>query len=40
MPISPLHKLKKNKNITTMLGILAIVAVLFFVTIIKVTTQQ
>lgn len=40
MPISNLHKIKKQKNIATLIVILGIVALLFFVTIIKITTQQ
>jgi hypothetical protein len=40
MPQSPLHLLKRNKNLATLAGLLVIVAVLFAVTIIKITTQQ
>lgn len=39
MPITELHKLKKNKNRTTLLIILGVIALLFCVTIVKVTTQ-
>ena len=40
MPQSPLHQLKRSKNLATLVGLLTIIVVLFAVTIIKVTTQQ
>ncbi len=40
MPITPLHTTKKAKNRTTLLVLLAVIVVLFCVTIIKVTTQH
>lgn len=40
MPEGLLHKIKKQKNYTTLAVILTVVALLFFVTIIKITTQH
>ncbi len=39
MPISKLHEEKKSKNRATLLIILGVIAALFAVTVIKVTTQ-
>ena len=40
MPYSILHKIKKQKNYTTLAAILAVIALMFFVTLIKITTQS
>jgi len=40
MPLSPLHRIKKHKNYVTLGVILCVVALLFFVTIIKIATQH
>lgn len=39
MPKTPLHVLKKHKNYVTLAVILSVVALLFFVTLIKISTQ-
>lgn len=36
MPISDLHKRKKMKNIAVFLAVLAFMAVIFFVTVIRI----
>lgn len=40
MALTPLHQQKKSKNRATLLALLAVIALLFCVTIIKVTTQN